>query len=313
VIRTSLLIGVLALCAILTSAPWGALWLAVPAVVAVALLLCWRWGPWGVAVPVGLLAGVMVLVGPYAAWSWWIPVAALTGCWMGLREEGGGPDAGQRAWMLLPLLLLAAGLPWALSYPDLVTGIERALQLGDSELIKTSQDLGYHGDRLQAIQHSVRDAALLRARVLPNVLPSVLFVWMAVLVVAGRDVSARVAGRLRWPELSQARLIGWRLPDGAIWVFLAGLALLLADYKSGTPTAWTLLIVSCLGYCVQGIAVVESLLLLRGVPPSIITLTLLFVLVMAFPVFVLTTVCVGLSDVWLDYRRTEVLPDGDPS
>ena len=96
-------------------------------------------------------------------------------------------------------------------------------------------------------------------------------------------------------------------------MFLGGLALVLSDLKSWVPTAWTLLIVPSLGYCVQGIAVVESLLLMRGVPPSIITLTLLFVLVMAFPVFVLTTVCVGLSDVWLDYRRVEALPDGGPS
>jgi hypothetical protein len=64
---------------------------------------------------------------------------------------------------------------------------------------------------------------------------------------------------------------------------------------------------------VQGVAVVESLLLARGVPPSIIALTFVFVFAMAAPVFLLGAVCVGLSDVWLDYRRIESVPDGDSS
>jgi hypothetical protein len=62
---------------------------------------------------------------------------------------------------------------------------------------------------------------------------------------------------------------------------------------------------------VQGIAVVESLLLARGVPPSIIVLTMLFVFALAMPVFVLTALAVGLSDVWLDYRRLEAVPERD--
>ena len=154
---------------------------------------------------------------------------------------------------------------------------------------------------------------MVRTRSLPNLLPSLLFLWMALLVVAGRDVSAWLADRLHWPALSRARFVEWRLPDGAIWLLIGGMGLLLGGFKAWGPTAWTLLIVPALGYCVQGIAVVESLLLLRGVPPPIITLTLLFVFVMALPVFVLTTACVGLSDIWLDYRRLEAVSDGGAS
>jgi len=56
-----------------------------------------------------------------------------------------------------------------------------------------------------------------------------------------------------------------------------------------------------------------ALLLARGVPPSIIALTFVFVFAMAAPVFLLGAVCVGLSDIWLDYRRIEAVPDGDSS
>jgi hypothetical protein len=33
-----------------------------------------------------LFAAGMLLEGPFSLWVWWIPVAALTGAWMGLRE-----------------------------------------------------------------------------------------------------------------------------------------------------------------------------------------------------------------------------------
>ncbi len=312
-IRTLLWIAALLLFTLGTPLPWGALWLAVPVAVAAALLLCWRWGPWGVLVPVALLVAAVLAAGPFASWAWWIPVAALTGSWMGLREEGGGPPSGQRAWMLLPLLLLAAGLPWTLSYSEMVTGLDHQMQTGDHELIQKSRGVGYKGERLRSLERTVADGALLRKRLLPHLLPSALFVWMALLVVAGRDVSSRIAARLKWPELSRGRLADWRLPDGAVWLLIAGLALLVVGFKAWLPTASTLLIVPALGYCVQGVAVVESLLLVRGVPPSIITLTLLFVSIMAFPVFLFATVSVGLSDIWLDYRRLEAVPDGDPS
>jgi len=252
---------------------------------------------------------VMIGVGPFAAWSWWLPVAALTGSWMGLREEGGGPASGQRAWMLLPILLLAAMLPWTVTYPSLAQDFETTLQSGDREIIRVAQVNGYRGERLRAFEHTITQSAGWRKRFLSYLLPTLLFMWMAFLVVAGRDLSSRVASRLRWPDLSRARFIDWRLPDGAIWLLIAGLALALGGARPWTPTAWTLLIVPGLGYCAQGIAVVESLLLLRGVSPSIITLTLLFIFVMALPVFVLATTCIGLSDVWLDYRRLEATPE----
>ena len=41
--------------------------------------------------------------------------------------------------------------------------------------------------------------------------------------------------------------------------------------------------------------------------------SLLFIVLMAFPVFLPATVCVGLSDIWLDYRRLEAAYDGDLS
>ncbi len=303
----------LALFAWQTPMPWGRLWVLVPVAVAVSLLVAWRWGAWGVGVPVTLFAIGMLMEGPFSLWVWWIPVAGLTGAWMGLREEGGGPPPGQRAWTLLPVLLLAALLPWMMNYGDLVTSFERWLRSGDQQLLALYRQLGYQGERLQAMERSLWESAALQKRALPSALPTVLFIWMVVLVTAGRGLAARLAERMRWPDLSPGRLSDWRLPDTALWLLLVGLSLLVAGWTMWAPSAWTLLVNLALGYCVQGVAVVESLLLARGVPPSIIALTFVFVFAMAAPVFLLGTACVGLSDVWLDYRRLEAVPDGDSS
>ena len=298
----------LALFAVQTPAPWTALWLAVPAAAGVSMLLGWRFGARAWLFP-ALLIAAAVAPGVTNLWSWWIPAAACTGVWMGMREEHRAP-AGQRAWMLLPALALAAALPWALHYHDLIANVERELQLGDRQFLDFLREAGTKGDRLASIERAVGENAKLRVDVLPLVMPTILFLWVAVLVMAGRALASRLAGALRWPELSRASLREWRLPDGALWTFIAGLGLLVSPWSAWGPTAWTLLINSGLGFCVQGVAVVESLMLARGVPPSLILLSMVFVCTVAMPVFVLTTAALGLSDVWLDYRRLEAAPDG---
>ena len=178
--------------------PWGGLWLLVPVAVAVSLLLAWRWGAWGVASPVAMFVAGMVLEGPFSLWVWWIPVAALTGAWMGLREEGGELSSGERGWMLLPVLLLAALMPWMANYPDLVASFERWMRSNDQQLIALYRQLGYQGERLQAMERILAESAALRTRALPSALPSVLFIWMVVLVAAGRGLAGPAVGHGTW-------------------------------------------------------------------------------------------------------------------
>jgi predicted membrane protein DUF2232 len=308
-LRGGLIFLALLLFALVTSPPWGALWLVVPLAVAISLLACWRFGAWGLTVPVALFSVTTLREDSFGLWAWWIPACALTGAWMGLREEGEGTTGGQRAWMLIPVLVLAAGLPWLMRYPQLVEELDRELKVSDAEGVRLLGLLGFQGERLNALERAVADNAALRTRLLPHVVPTALFTWMVVLAGAGRTLAACVATILRWPALSRARFRDWRLPDGAIWVFLVGLALLVGQWPPWTPTAWTLLLNTMLGFCVQGIAVVESLLLARGVPPSLIVLTMLFVFAVAMPIFMLTTAAVGLGDVWLDFRRLEPAAD----
>jgi hypothetical protein len=226
--RAILLVAVLGALTLQTPTPWSWLWLAVPATVAFALLVCWRFGVAAVAVVALLAMALTVLGSARGLWVWWIPAAALVGAWMGMREEGPGPSAGQRAWMLAPALALAALLPWLAHYRELVAAVERELLAGDAQLLDLLRQLGTSGDRLGAMEKTVTENAALRRTALPLVIPTVLFLWVGLLVTAGRALAARTAQALRWPRLSRVSLRDWRLPDAVLWTFLAGLALLVA-------------------------------------------------------------------------------------
>lgn len=306
-----LIAALLLFAALGTPLPWGALWLIVPVAVAVAMLTAWRFGGWGVLVPLVLFGASLWLVGNDQMWAWWIPFAALTGAWMGIREEGGRVAAGERAWLLLPLLLLAATLPWTAPYEDFVAKVRR---LFDAEVALQTyrESLGMSEERLAEMRPLFVRSMDAWREALPHVLPTMLFLWMALLVAAGRSFAARTAALLRWPAVSRSSLREWRLPDGAIWLVLAGIALLLSPWSGWTPTAWTLLINPLLAFCVQGIAVVESLMIARGMSGSLIVLTMVFVFALAWPAFVCIAAAMGISDVWLDYRRLESPGEQDP-
>ncbi len=303
--RSGLLLGLLALLSAQTPTPWALLWIAVPVVVAASLLAGWRFGARGIVVPIVAFVAVLIVAGPMAVWAWWIPVASLTGLWMGLREEGEGPPLGERAGMLLPVLLLAAALPWAMPYASLVRHVDSQLLTGDIQFAQLTRQLGYAADQQKLLETTLAEQGKLRAQVLPQVLPSAIFVWMLVLVMAGRSLGTRAAQAMRWPPVSRAPVARWRLPDGALWVFLAGLALLLAPLPAWSATGWTLLLNVALGFGVQGIAVVESLALARGVPLTVVVIMLLFMSLMALPAFAVAAFVVGISDMWLDYRKLE--------
>jgi hypothetical protein len=140
--------------------------------------------------------------------------------------------------------------------------------------------------------------------------PNLVFAWMVLLVSAGRSLAARAAAWSRWPALSRAPLSGWRLPDGALVPLLAGIALALFASEAWRPAAVVLLVQSVLGYSVQGFAVTRSVLLQRGVPPVLILVTMLFLFAFTLPVFLPSVALVGLTDVWLDFRRLEASPGG---
>ena len=55
----------------------------------------------------------------------------------------------------------------------------------------------------------------------------------------------------------------------------------------------------------------ESVLLARGMSPAFVALTMLFVIAVSLLWVLPAVAVVGLSDVWLDYRRLEPSSEGE--
>jgi hypothetical protein len=292
-----------------TPGAWAWVWLAVPAAVAASTLVAWRFGRWGLLLPLALVAGAAVLGAGGALWSWWIPAAAMTGAWNGLREEGGLDGPGDRAWHLLPVLALAVVVPWLPGFSalqgHLLADVDATRRVFETEGLRSLK-----GQQLKDAQAGLElSMKMYRDVVVPYLLPVTWFAWVAALVGAGRMFAARGARVLRWPSLERASLTRWRMPDGVLWTFIVGLAVVVLGWKPALSSGWTLLLAAGFGFVVQGIAVVTALLLARGVPSVVITLSMVVIAVLA-PVFFVTVAALGLSDVWLDYRRLEPAADG---
>lgn len=314
-IRAALLVLGLGLTSLVTPWPWSALWMVVPVVLAGSLLASWRFGAvaWGLPLVLGLLSALAVAF-PFAGiriWHLvWLPAASLAGVWMGAREEGGGPTAGARAWMHAPLLVAAFVVPMLPGLMGALTRIEARARVEEQQLVASLDGPDKPGSWKYMMQESLKLPAADRVRMLTFLIPNLLFAWMIVLVGAGRALAARAANGFGWPSLSRAPLVEWRLPDGALVPLLVGIALALFAGAMWKPGAVLLLTQSVLGYSVQGIAVTQSLLLSRGVPPTLVLLLLVFLLAFTLPVFLPSLALLGLSDVWLDFRRLEPSPSG---
>ena len=208
--------------------------------------------------------------------------------------------------MLLPVLLLAAALPWRSHYRELVAAVERrAARRATRSSSSWRRQIGYPGERLRAHRaRARRPGASCASQALPQrAARASLFVWMALLVVAGRALSrarrrARCAGRrCRAPRLARLAAAGRRDVAAAR---SASRCSSRAGRRGRRPRG-RCCSTPALGFCVQGIAVVESLLLARGVPPSIIVLTCCSCSPSPCRCSCSSRSRVGLSDVWLDY------------
>ncbi len=315
-VRSVLLVLFLLFGALSSPWPWSLGWIAVPASTAVALLLAWRFGRVAMVLPLvlALAAGAGAVIAGDRAPLWltaWPALAAVTGAWMGWREEGGGPSLGERAWMFVPMLVLAAALPVLPGFPAAIERLDARMRTEQERMLASVNPSETPSALREALQQAAAMPVEERRKSLLLMIPNAMFAWVALLAAVGRALAARAAGVLGWPPLSRAPLATWRLPDAALVPLLVGIAVAVFADRAWQPGALTLLVMVVLGYSVQGVAVVESVLLSRGMSPAFVALTMLLVIAVSLLWVLPAIAVVGLSDVWLDYRRLEPSSEGE--
>lgn len=191
--------------------------------------------------------------------------------------------------------LVGAGMTADTGVMELVSGYVRT-NLEMSIAMYKSIDMPQ--DTIDAITKSMDQVQYILVRLLPSMITaSTLFVaWINFLV--GRSLMARQG--LAMPDYGH--LNRWRAPGNLVWAAIAAGAVLVLVPATG----WRLmginaLLVLMVIYFIQGIAVVSFFFETRKVPRTFRALLYITIAVQHF--FVLTVVCVGFFDVWIDFRK----------
>lgn len=178
----------------------------------------------------------------------------------------------------------------------------------------------------EMVRHQLVDAlALMKtAGYMPpqvsNVLPTFLDLWMrfypmvlvvvllcsATAVFLLAEVLIPLIGR---PALHDGRFRFWKMPDGAVWLLIAGLALALSGREPLGSAGLNLAFIMVTLYGGVGLAIVRYFLLVWGLPTAVqVCITAgMFVLsgVSEMPLVPAFAVALGFLDTWMDFRGLE--------
>ncbi len=124
---------------------------------------------------------------------------------------------------------------------------------------------------------------------------AILTVWLNVL--AGRLLLDRPGASFT----DFGDLATWKAPEKLVWLLIAAGGMVLAPWDLSVTVGMNLLIVCCLIYFFQGLAIASFLFKRKRVP---VLLRWLFYLLLALQQYmVIFVVAFGLFDIWVDFRK----------
>ncbi len=179
------------------------------------------------------------------------------------------------------------------------TNLQQVLSAEVTESLKQAVILyekgGVSGEELDVVKRSMTTAAELLQRLYPACITA-LFVAIAgcnLLLIRKSTVTL-------CPHLLIGEFKTFRSPDLLVWpLILTGFALLLPDSLLTVP-ALNLLLVICLVYFFQGMAVVSAMTAKNSVPSLL--RVILYALLIIQPYLVALITGIGLFDLWVDFR-----------
>jgi hypothetical protein len=302
------LLGILSLILLgqlVTPEPWTYLWPVLPVVGAAGLLLAQTNVPvLGWAPTVACLVSIFALGMTDQPWAWCLTAGALASSLLGVAERA-GTESERRAWAYLPIVALAATFPLAPGYRDLIARIAQAISGEEARQLASFRQMALEPDQRLAVEQMIALSTEVELKIAQNVLPTVIFAWLALLVQLAERMARRLAELVRRPLLPSPPFALWRLPDGAVWLFVLGLGLVAARDDSARPVGVNLAAAVGIGFALQGLAVVKWFLAGQGMSPALVVLMFAFTSLLLGPVVPLAAAGVGLMDQWLDFRKLE--------
>lgn len=200
------------------------------------------------------------------------------------------------------LLFMFFGMLSLFSEQSFFQAIMSSLNAGIDEALRLYSD----NNTLSAENYIVFERTLLQVKttaplILPAILASILAFVSWTTVVLGNTLLPRTGCKKPWPEYRF-----WKLPEVLIWAFICSAIGAVLPYQPIQTTGINLLIVICLLYGFQGLAIAVFLLKKWNVPRLMRTAIYLMIILQSFGTVIL--IIAGVADVWFDLRRIEKKP-----
>jgi hypothetical protein len=306
------LLGILSLILLgqlITPEPWMYLGPVLPVVGAAALLLSQTALPALGWVPAaGCLAMLFAFGAAEQPWAWCLVAGVLATSLLG-RAERQGVAAPRRAWAYLPVIALAATIPLAPGYRELVERIAQAIASEEARQLANWRAVDLKADQRVAIEQVLAMSTAIQLALARNALPALLFAWVMLLVQLAERMARRLADLVRRPLPAGMPFVLWRLPDGVAWLLVLGLGLLATRDPRLVPVGLNTTAAVGLAFGAQGLAVIKWFLTTHGMSPGLVAMLFVFTTLMLGPVVPLAAASLGLLDQWLDFRHLEPRAD----
>lgn len=195
------------------------------------------------------------------------------------------------AGVVLAVSWLSNAAPWNI--------LQHYVQGIMDEHLRLSEQLSISADQIALIRENAREITEFFIVVFPALALSgaVLTVWVNVLAL--RSLLRRQGQADGFPALGDLSL--WKAPEGLVWVLIAAGVTMLLPFDVIDSIGLNILIVCCLLYLLQGLAIVSFFFQRKRVPPLLRWLFYLLIAVQQY--MVILVIAFGLFDLWVDFRK----------
>jgi uncharacterized protein YybS (DUF2232 family) len=184
------------------------------------------------------------------------------------------------------------------SWGALIQGLRGNLIDNLTMAIGVHEKMGFPEESLNLFREKIPDIVEQMLRLLPGLLfVTLCFVVLVNLLFLWKRLPER---RSEW--FSVATFREWKCPDALVWALIAsGFGFFIPAGEAVTLVAVNVLLVTGVGYFVQGLAVVAFFFHKNNVPRFLRSAT--YILIVFQQIFTVIVAAIGLFDLWGDFRR----------
>ncbi len=208
----------------------------------------------------------------------------------------------EKTFTIASLMLFFCGIGF-LMYHALQAGVApwRAVEMYIEATIKDNlalyAQMNISEDQMSMLRENRAEIARFFTELFPGLTLSgaLITVWLNVL--AGRALFRRDIGR--FPDFGD--LTQWKAPEKFVWLLIASGSMTLAPIEVLDTIGINVLIVCCLIYLFQGLAIAAFFFREKQVP--IIFRGLFYMLIAVQQYLIIFIIVIGLFDLWIDFRK----------